>query len=67
LDSYAFAPSANPGLESFLAFLGLSDEGGAGRGRKLIGWNRVNLIVGWCGRFLFLFIICPDATQSLSL
>jgi len=27
--------------------------GGAGRGRKLIGRNRVNLIVGWCGRFLF--------------
>jgi len=26
----------------------------AGRGRKLIGRNPVNLIVGWCGQFLFL-------------
>jgi len=27
--------------------------GGAGRGRKLIGRNCVNLIVSWCGQFLF--------------
>jgi len=26
---------------------------GAGRGRKLIGMKSVNLIVGWCGQFLF--------------
>jgi len=25
----------------------------AGRGRKLIGRKPVNLIVGWCGQFLF--------------
>jgi len=28
--------------------------GGAGRGRKLIGRKPANLIVGWCGRFLFI-------------
>jgi len=26
---------------------------GAGRGEKMIGRKHVNLIVGWCGRFLF--------------
>jgi len=31
-------------------------EVGAGRGRKLIGRNPVNLIVGWCGRFLFFVV-----------
>jgi len=30
---------------------GLHHSGGAGRGRKLVGRNPVNLIVGWCGRF----------------
>jgi len=32
------------------------DEGGAGRGRKVIGRKPVNLIVGWCGRFLFFVV-----------
>jgi len=32
------------------------DLGGAGRGRNLIWRNPVNLIVGWCGRFLFFVV-----------
>jgi len=28
----------------------------AGRGRKLIGSKRINLIVGWCGQFLFFVV-----------
>jgi len=27
--------------------------------RKLIGRNRVNLIVGWCGQFLFFVVLRP--------
>jgi len=34
-------------------------SGGAGRGRKLIGRNRVNLIVGWCGQFFFSVVLRP--------
>jgi len=34
----------------------------AGRGRKLIGRKPVNLIVGWCGRFLF-FVVPPSVSQ----
>jgi len=36
-------------IRNQIDFLAISTEGGAGRGRKLIGWNRVNLIVGWFG------------------
>jgi len=25
----------------------------------MIGRNRVNLIVGWCGQFLFFVVLCP--------
>jgi len=32
------------------------NSGSAGRGRKFIGRNRVNLVVGWCGRFLFFLL-----------
>jgi len=32
--------------------------GGARRGRKWIGRNAINLIVGWCGRFLFFVVPC---------
>jgi len=38
-------------------------KGGAGRGRKWIGRKRVNLIVGWCGRFLF-FVGWPYPTLA---
>jgi len=37
-------------------------EGGAGRGRKLIGRNCLNLIVGWCGQFLF-FVVLRQFSQ----
>jgi len=30
--------------------------GGAGRGRKLIGRKPINLVVGWCGGFLFFVV-----------
>jgi len=43
-------------MEENFADLGrVLGSGGAGRGRKLIGRDLVNLIVGWCGRF---FIFC---------
>jgi len=35
---------------------GVGAVGGAGRGRKMIGRKSVNLIVGWCGRFLFFVV-----------
>jgi len=38
---------------------------GADRGRKMIGRNRVNLIVGWCGRFLF-FVVPRQFSQDIS-
>jgi len=41
-----------------------NDKGGAGRGRKLIGRKPVNLIVGWCGRFLF-FVVPRQFSQIL--
>jgi len=37
-------------------------QGGAGRGRKLIGRKRVNLIVGWCGQFL-IFVVLHQFSQ----
>jgi len=33
-------------------------------GRKLIGRNPVNLIVGWCGRFLF-FVVPRQFSQDI--
>jgi len=42
------------------------DYGGAGRGRKLIGKNSVNLIVGWCGRFLFFVVLRQFSLKTLA-
>jgi len=39
-------------------------EWGWGRERKLIGRSRVNLIVGWCGRFLF-FVVLRQFSQDI--
>jgi len=44
--------------------MGVFIEGGAGRGRKFIGRNLVNLIVGWCGRFLF-FVVPRQFSQDV--
>jgi len=43
--AFARSPSAKP-------------QGGASRGRKLIGREPIHLIVGWCGRFLFFVVPC---------
>jgi len=42
----------------------MNDKGGAGRGRKLIGRNPVNLIVGWCGQFLFFVVPCQFSQDN---
>jgi len=36
----------------------INEQGGARRGRKVIGRNSINLIVRWCGLFLFFVVPC---------
>jgi len=42
----------------------VDEKGGASRGRKLIGRNRVNLIVCWSGRFLFFVCEPPQGVNN---
>jgi len=44
--------------------LNIGELGGACRGKKLIGRNPVNLIVRWCGRFLF-FVVPRQFSQDI--